>query len=90
MGKTSAIPAGLGWRSLLRLDGDALETHYRDILAELGKGSGLIPTIFRKTQNKIQDPAKLRRLIELAMTYLDVAYTLLTATGQPFHFEEIT
>ena len=63
--KASAIPAGLGWDSLRRLDGDALETHYRHILAELGKGSGLIPTIFRKAQNKIQDPAKLRRLIEL-------------------------
>jgi type I restriction enzyme M protein len=63
--KASAIPAGLGWDSLRRLDGDALETHYRHILAELGKGSGLIPTIFRKAQNKIQDPAKLRRLIDL-------------------------
>ncbi len=51
--------------SLQRLDGDALETHYRHVLAELGKGSGLIPTIFRKAQNKIQDPAKLRRLIDL-------------------------
>ena len=39
--------------------------HYRHILTELGKGSGLIPVIFRKAQNKIQDPAKLRRLIEL-------------------------
>ena len=63
--KASAIPAGLGWDSLRRLDGDALETHYRHILAELGKGSGLIPTIFRKAQNKIQGPAKLRRLIDL-------------------------
>jgi type I restriction enzyme M protein len=42
-----------------------LETHYRHILAELGKGSGLIPVIFRKAQNKIQDPAKLRRLVKL-------------------------
>ena len=47
------------------LDGDALETHYRRILTELGAGSGLIPVIFRKAQNKIQDPAKLRRLIDL-------------------------
>ncbi len=65
LGKTSAIPAELGWRSLLRLDGDALETQYRHILASLGTGSGLIPVIFRKAQNKIQDPAKLRRLIDL-------------------------
>ena len=35
------------------------------ILAGLGQGAGLIPVIFRKAQNKIQDPAKLRRLMEL-------------------------
>jgi type I restriction enzyme M protein len=65
LGKASPIPAKLGWQSLLKRDGDELETHYRHILTELGKGSGLIPVIFRKAQNKIQDPAKLRRLIEL-------------------------
>ena len=42
------------------LDGDELESHYRQILTALGQGSGLIPVIFRKAQNKIQDPAKLR------------------------------
>jgi type I restriction enzyme M protein len=65
LGKASSISAGYGWQSLLKLDGDALETHYRTVLTELGRGSGLIPVIFRKAQNKIQDPAKLRRLIEL-------------------------
>src|SRR4029453_7979373 len=65
LGKRSAIPADYDWQSLLKLDGDALEAHYRTTLTELGKGSGLIPVIFRKAQNKIQDPAKLRRLIEL-------------------------
>ena len=65
VGKTSPIPAKLSWKSLLERDGDDLETHYRHILTELGKGSGLIPVIFRKAQNKVQDPAKLRRLVEL-------------------------
>src|SRR3989304_5305730 len=64
-GKRSALPADFNWQSLLRLDGDGLESHYRRLLDELGKGSGLIPVIFRKAQNKIQDPAKLRRLVEL-------------------------
>jgi type I restriction enzyme M protein len=32
-------------------------------LVELGKKSGLLGTIFRKAQNKIQDPAKLKRLV---------------------------
>ena len=46
-----------------RKDGDELETHYRHTLEELGKRSGMLGVIFRKAQNKIQDPAKLRRLI---------------------------
>ncbi len=63
--KKSTIPEGLDWQSLLLKDGDALETHYRHILETLGKGKGMLGVIFRKSQNKIQDPAKLRRLIEL-------------------------
>ncbi len=63
--KPSTIPAGLDWKSLVSKDGDALETHYRHILETLGKGNGMLGVIFRKSQNKIQDPAKLRRLIEL-------------------------
>ena len=65
LGKKSAIPADLNWSSLLSRDGEELEAHYLHILKELGSGSGLIPTIFRKAQNKIQDPAKLKRLITL-------------------------
>ena len=65
MGLPSAIPAAYNWASLRTLEGVDLENHYRAILAELGKGSGLIPVIFRKAQNRIQDPAKLRRLITL-------------------------
>jgi type I restriction enzyme M protein len=65
LGKPSVIPADLNWQSLLGKEGDELETHYRHILTALGQGAGLIPTIFRKAQNKIQEPAKLRRLIDL-------------------------
>jgi type I restriction enzyme M protein len=65
LGKPSAIPSEYGWQSLLGLHGDELESHYRHILAALGTGSGLTPVIFRKAQNRIQDPAKLRRLVEL-------------------------
>jgi type I restriction enzyme M protein len=61
--KPATIPSGLDWASLLKKDGDALEVHYRHILESLGKESGLLGIIFRKAQNKIQDPAKLRRLI---------------------------
>ncbi len=65
LGQESLIPPQLNWQSLLGLHGDDLEAHYRRILTELGTGAGLTPVIFRKAQNRIQDPAKLRRLIEL-------------------------
>lgn len=61
--KPSPIPKGFGWDVLVKLDGDDLETHYRHTLEELGKRPGMLGIIFRKAQNKIQDPAKLRRLI---------------------------
>ena len=54
---------GIGWQSLLARDGDELEVHYRHLLTELGRRPGMIGVVFRKAQNKIQDPAKLRRLI---------------------------
>jgi type I restriction enzyme M protein len=63
--KPSSIPQDLDWQSLLKKDGDALEVHYRHILDTLGKGGGMLGIIFRKAQNRIQDPAKLKRLIEL-------------------------
>lgn len=61
--KSSSIPKDFSWPALLKLDGDDLETHYRHTLEELGKRPGMLGLIFRKAQNKIQDPAKLRRLI---------------------------
>ena len=63
--KPSTIPKGLDWQSLLEKDGAPLEAHYRHILENLGKEKGMLGVIFRKSQNKIQDPAKLKRLIEL-------------------------
>ena len=59
----SVVPQGMDWPSLMERDGDDLEVHYRHILEQLGKEEGLLGVIFRKAQNRIQDPAKLRRLI---------------------------
>jgi type I restriction enzyme M protein len=61
--RKSFTPAGLDWASLLRLDGDELEVHYRHVLTELGRHPGMLGIVFRKAQNRIQDPAKLKRLI---------------------------
>ena len=63
--KESRIPQGLDWFSLLSKDGVELERHYRKILESLGKGPGMLGVIFHKSESKIQDPAKLRRLVEL-------------------------
>lgn len=63
--KESQIPAEHNWESLRNKEGDELELHYRHLLESLGKESGLIGVIFRKSQNKIQDPAKLRRIIKM-------------------------
>jgi type I restriction enzyme M protein len=61
--RPAIIRKGLDWESLERRDGDELEVHYRHILAELGRQPGTLGVIFRKAQNKIQDPAKLKRLV---------------------------
>jgi len=57
------IPQGYDWQNLREPEGEALERQYRKTLENLGKQRGMLGIIFRKAQNKIQDPAKLRRLI---------------------------
>lgn len=61
----STIPKKYNWQSLAKKQDVELETHYRVLLDELGKRPGLIGVIFRKAQNRIQDPVKLERLIYL-------------------------
>jgi type I restriction enzyme M protein len=63
--RASIIPVAFDWNSLSSKDGDDLEIHYRHALENLGKAKGMLGVIFRKSQNKIQDPAKLKRLIKL-------------------------
>lgn len=63
--KPSTLPKGFDWLSLLEKDGAGLEAHYRLTLETLSKETGMLGVIFRKSQNRIQDPAKLKRLIEL-------------------------
>ncbi|MEP1080142.1 type I restriction-modification system subunit M [Leptolyngbya sp. PL-A3] len=65
LGKAAIIPDEFNWQTLRSKDGDDLETHYRHTLESLSKKLGMLGVIFRKSQNKIQDPAKLKRLLEL-------------------------
>jgi type I restriction enzyme M protein len=64
-GEEQTVPKGLRWADLVaeQMVGARLEEHYRHTLSELGKSKGMLGVIFGKAQNKIQDPAKLRRLI---------------------------
>ena len=63
--KKSTVPARYAWPTLTSKSGSDLEDHYRHVLEDLAKKPGLLGVIFRKSQNKVQDPAKLERLIKL-------------------------
>lgn len=59
------IPDEYNWQSLRIKRGAELEGHYIALLRELSTKKGTLGQIFTKSQNKIQDPAKLSRLIEM-------------------------
>lgn len=63
--RKSIIPPEYNWQSLQDKKGDALEKHYSHILEQLANQPGLLGSIFTKSQNKIQDPAKLYKLVRL-------------------------
>lgn len=59
------IPKEYNWESLASKRGAELELHYSTLLRELGRQKGILGQIFTKSQNKIQDPAKLYKLIDM-------------------------
>ena len=59
------VPAKFNWQNLKSKRGAELEVHYVTLLRELAKKKGMLGQIFTKAQNKIQDPAKLYRLIDM-------------------------
>jgi type I restriction enzyme M protein len=63
--RTMPIPAEFNWESLTSKSGDELKIHYSKLLRELGSEKGMLGQIFTKSQNKIQDPAKLYKLVAL-------------------------
>lgn len=65
LGEPSIIPKKWQWDKLVSKDGDELELQYRHALEMLSTKSGLVGTIFRKAQNKLTDPAKLKRVVSL-------------------------
>ena len=59
------VPEEYRWEKLAEKRGAELEQHYSIMLRELGQQKGILGQIFVKSQNKIQDPAKLYRLIDM-------------------------
>jgi len=63
--RDTRIPKGYDWPSLTAKVGAPLEAHYLKVLQRLGQEPGMLGAIFFKAQNKIQDPAKLSRLVQM-------------------------
>lgn len=63
--RTIDIPEGYNWKSLKNKRGAELETHYNTILRTLAKTKGILGQIFTKSQNKIQNPSLLLRVIDM-------------------------
>lgn len=59
------IPDEYSWSALKSKKGAELEVLYVELLRALGAKKGMLGQIFNKAQNKIQDPAKLYRLIDM-------------------------
>ncbi len=59
------VPAKYNWQSLTDKRGAELESHYTELLRVLSQSTGVLGQIYTKSQNKIQDPAKLYRLIDM-------------------------
>lgn len=59
------IPADYSWPTIKNLKGAELEVHYVTVLRELASKPGMLGQIFTKSQNKIQDPAKLARVVQM-------------------------
>ena len=59
------IPKAYNWESLTAIKGAELELHYSTLLRELSTQKGILGQIFTKSQNKIQDPAMLAKVIDM-------------------------
>lgn len=59
------VPEHYSWETLRTKIGSELDVHYVETLRALASKKGMLGQIFVKAQNKIQDPAKLSRLIAM-------------------------
>ncbi len=74
LGEPSLIPKEYQWSTIKGKTGEALDIHYKLALSELAKRTDFVGTLFLKAESKINDPAKLQRLVSLidAETWMGV------------------
>jgi len=53
--KPLPIPRSVDWQSLMRLDSDGLETHYRHVLESLGKEKGMLGAPLVNLENCLEE-----------------------------------
>lgn len=63
--KKLGVPDEYNWTSLTSRSGADLETHYNSLLRELSQAKGILGQIFLKSQNKIQTPEMLYKIINM-------------------------
>jgi type I restriction enzyme M protein len=66
--RSFGIPEDCSWAKLSPLAGAELETQYNKTLEKLGAKSGLLGRIFAKAQNKVSNPAYLKRIVTMIGT----------------------
>lgn len=65
LGEPSLIPEAYQWSTIRGKTGEALDVHYKKALVELSRRTDFVGTLFLKAESKINDPAKLQRLVTL-------------------------
>ncbi|WP_333884432.1 class I SAM-dependent DNA methyltransferase [Sphingobium yanoikuyae] len=65
LGEPSLIPPAYQWSTIRGKTGEALDEHYKRALAELARRADFVGTLFLKAESKVNDPAKLQRLVTL-------------------------
>lgn len=63
--RDTGVPTDCKWETLSTKRGDELEKHYIYTLRTLGQQKGMLGQIFTKSQNKIQNPALLLKIIDM-------------------------
>ena len=59
------VPQEYQWPTLASKRGAELEAHFLSLLRELGNAPGMLGQIYVKSQSRINDPAKLHRLVQM-------------------------